>query len=159
MKEGCAMNVQTYLKKHHVPFQVLSHERTGDAAHLAQALHCSGKRVAKAVLLHVNHGFGDTVAVLPANTIVDFARASALLGGADIRLATEQDVAARCPDCEAGVLSPFGSQYGMKTILDASLTGDAIVFEGNTHEEAICIGLGDFRRLESPLVGHFAIPA
>jgi Ala-tRNA(Pro) deacylase len=153
------MNVKTYLQEHQVPFQVLSHAHTGDAAHLAQALHCSGKHVAKTVLLHVNHGFGDAVAIVPANTIVDFTKASALLGGAEIRLATEQDVATRCPDCECGVLSPFGSQYGMKTIVDASLAGDAIVFEGNTHEEAICISFNDFRRLESPLVGHFAVQA
>jgi Ala-tRNA(Pro) deacylase len=153
------MNVRNYLAEHHVPFQVLSHRHTGDAAHLAHAVHCSGKHVAKTVLLHVNHGFGDAVAIVPANTIVDFAKVSALLGGAEIRLATEQDVATRCPDCECGVLSPFGSQYGMKTILDASLEGEAIVFEGNTHEEAICISFDDFRRLESPLVGHFAVPA
>lgn len=153
------MNIKSYLEEHHVPFQVLSHAPTGDAAHLAQALHCSGKHVAKTVLLHVNHGFGDVVAIVPANTNVDFRKASALLGGAEIRLATENDIATRCPDCEIGVLPPFGSQYGMKTILDESLASETIVFEGNTHEEAICMGYSDFRRIESPLVGHFAAPA
>jgi Ala-tRNA(Pro) deacylase len=149
------MNVQDYLQQHHIPFQVMSHAATGDAAHLAEALHCSGKHVAKTVLLHINHGFGDAVAIVPAHAKVDFAKASAMLGGAEIRLANEQDVALRCPDCEVGVLPPFGSQYGMKTLIDQSLAGESIVFEGNTHEEAICMSFNDFRRLESPLVGHF----
>jgi len=153
------MNIKSYLEQHHVPFQILSHAPTGDSAHLAQVLHCSGKHVAKTVLLHANHGFSSVVAIVPANAHVDFDMVSALLGGAEIRLATEEDVATRCPDCETGVLPPFGSHYGMKTIIDESLAGETIVFEGNTHEEAICMGYSDFRRLESPLVGHFANPA
>ncbi|HTN76742.1 MAG TPA: YbaK/EbsC family protein [Pirellulaceae bacterium] len=152
------MNVKTYLEQHQVPFGVHQHRRTGDASHLAQAVHVPGKHVAKTVLLHVNHSYGDAVAVLPATSHVDFDRLSAMLGGAEVRLATEQDVALRCPDCEAGVLPPFGSLYGMRTLVDESLADDEIYFEGNSHDEAISISFADFRRLESPLMGHFAAP-
>ena len=78
------------------------------------------------------------VAVLPANRAVDFELAADVLGGGQVELATERDVAQHCPDCETGVLSPFGRQYGMKTMVDESLLEDEeIIFEGNTHHEAI----------------------
>lgn len=150
------MNVKTYLQQHQIPFQILVHAPTGDASRLAQEVHCSGKHVAKTVLLHVNHSYGDAVAVVPASAKVDFTKVAAMLGGAEVRLATEQDVATRCPDCEMGVLPPFGSQYGMRTLVDESLAGDQIVFEGNTHAEAISMNFADFRRIESPLIGHIA---
>lgn len=45
----------------------------------------------------------------------------------------------------------------MKTVLDESLTEDEeIVFEGNTHHEAIRMMLDDFRRIEQPQIASFA---
>ena len=65
-----------------------------------------------------------------------------------------------CPDCEIGALPPFGSQYGLKTVVDESLLADEhIVFEGNTHAEAIRMRLDDFRNLEHPLVLPISAPA
>ena len=81
-----------------------------------------------------------------------------MLGGSEIRLATEKDVAVRCPDCERGVLPPLGSQYGMRTLVDESLTKDGdIVVEGNTRTEALRIKWEDFRWIENPLVGKLSI--
>jgi Ala-tRNA(Pro) deacylase len=79
------------------------------------------------------------------------------LGGAKVELATEVEIGAHCPDCEFGVLPPFGSWYGMRTIVDSSLAEDeAIVFEGNTHAEAIRMRFDEFRQLEDPLIAPFA---
>lgn len=39
-------------------------------------------------------------------------------GGAEVSLATETEIAERCPDCEFGVLPPFGSQYNLKTLAE-----------------------------------------
>ena len=45
----------------------------------------------------------------------------------------------------------------MKTLVDESLTRDEeIVFEGNTHEEAIRMKYKDFAQLEQPILGEFA---
>jgi Ala-tRNA(Pro) deacylase len=88
------------------------------------------------------------------------ALASAALGGAKLQLATETDVASHCPDCEVGVLPPFGSQYAMTTIVDESLANDAeIVFDGNRHDEAIRMKFDDFRQIEEPLIVNFARPS
>jgi Ala-tRNA(Pro) deacylase len=97
------------------------------------------------------------VAVLPATHHIDFALASEALGGSKLALATEVEIADHCPDCELGVLPPFGSQYGMKTIVDESLAKDEqIVFEGNTHHDAIRMKFRDFQQIEHPLIVRFA---
>jgi Ala-tRNA(Pro) deacylase len=151
------MKVVEFLAKHNVRFESLPHLVTYDAQHLAQMLHVPGREVAKTVLLRANGGYRYLVAVLPATKKIDFAKASAALGGSKIRLATEAEVAEHCPDCEIGVLPPFGSQYGMVTLVDESLTKDEeIVFEGNTHHDAIRMKFADFRRIEEPLIVDLA---
>jgi Ala-tRNA(Pro) deacylase len=96
------------------------------------------------------------VAVLPATRNINFDQASQALGGSKLALATEVEITEHCPDCEIGVLPPFGSQYGMKTIVDESLAADdEIVFEGNTHRDAIRMKFNDFQRLEQPLIVRF----
>src|SRR5262249_5350423 len=147
------MNVKAFLEERRVPFDVLMHEPTYDAQHMAQCVHVPGREVAKTVLLRANHGYKYIVAVLPATTMIDFERASKDLGGTELALATEIEMAEICPDCEMGALPPFGSQYGLKTVVDESLLADeSIVFEGNTHAEAIRMKFTDFCDIEHPLV-------
>jgi Ala-tRNA(Pro) deacylase len=148
-----AMNVAEYLTSKKVDFKVLPHHETHDAQRLAQSLRIPGQLIAKTVLLRANGGYTFVVAVLPATKNIDFARASAALGGSKLHLATETEVASHFPDCECGVLPPFGSQYAMKTLVDESLAKDIeIVFEGNTHHEAIRMKFDDFCRVENPLI-------
>jgi Ala-tRNA(Pro) deacylase len=109
------------------------------------------------VLLRVDGGSQFIVAVLPASKNIDFEKASKLLAKSRVHLATEIEIAAHCPDCEFGVLPPFGSRYGMKTIVESSLEDDLeIVFQSNTHDEAVRMKFADFVQLEDPLVAPFA---
>jgi Ala-tRNA(Pro) deacylase len=56
------------------------------------------------------------------------------------------------------VLPPFGSRYGMKTIVDSNLAADEeIVFDANTHNEAIRMRFNDFVEFEDPLVAAIAV--
>ncbi len=151
------MNVQDFLTEHRVAYDAIPHRDTYDAQRLAETLHIPGREVAKTVLLRADSGFKYVVAVLPATKTLDFEKVSAALGGSHIELATEIEIQRACPDCEMGTLPPFGSQYGMKTLVEVSLTHDEeIVFEGNNHHEAIRMRFDDFRRLEEPLIARFA---
>jgi Ala-tRNA(Pro) deacylase len=151
------MNVTEFLKERKVGFEMIPHRDTYDAQHLAQALHVPGREVAKTVLLSADHRYRYIVAVLPATKTVDFTKASHLLGGSKLELATESEISQHCPDCELGALPPFGSQYGMRTIVDTSLAeDDEIVFEGNSHHEAVRMKFRDFLGVEQPLVGDFS---
>jgi Ala-tRNA(Pro) deacylase len=147
------MNVLEFLNQRQVPYKILSHKPTYDAQHMAHAVHVKGEAVAKTVLLRANHGYRYMTAIVPATRKIDFDLASRSLGSCDFRLASEAEVSEVCPDCEAGVLLPFGSQYGAMTIVDSSLANEEeIVFEGSTHHEAIRMKFADFCRLESPLI-------
>jgi len=154
------MNIVNYLETKKVPFALETHSDTFDAQHLAHALHVPGHSVAKTVLLRANHDYAYVLAVLPATHRVDLQRLSQVLGGANVQLATEVEIGKHCPDCEFGVLPPFGSQYALNTIVDESLVSDQeIVLQGNTHHEAIRMKYRDFYKLEHPLVASFATPS
>ena len=147
------MKFLEFLNESRVPYEVLVHEPTYDAQHMAHAVHVKGAAVAKTVLLRADHGYRYMTAILPATRMIDLDIASRSLGRCELRLASEVEISEVCPDCEFGILLPFGSQYGVKTVVDASLAKeDEIVFEGSTHDESIRMKFADFCRLESPLI-------
>jgi Ala-tRNA(Pro) deacylase len=149
-----------FLQRRHVQFEAIEHPAAFDAQHLAQALHTPGREVAKTVLLRADHTYSYIVAVLPATHRIDFEALSEFMGGTTLELATEVEIAERCPDCEFGVLPPFGSHYGARTIVDESLTRDEYIsFESDSHTEAIRMKYSDYYEIEHPLVARFARPA
>ena len=151
------MNIQEFLARKNIPFELLGHRDTHDAQHMAQAIHVSGHHVAKTVLLRADVDARYVVAVLPATHRVDLDKAAETLSVDDVALATEAEIAERCPDCEVGALPPFGSQYNLPTIFDQSLAADEeIVFEGTNHHESIRMKLSDYKELENPVVGSFS---
>ena len=150
------MNVANFLEERDVVFELIPHRDTYDAQRMAATIHVSGHEVAKTVLLRVDDAY--VVAVLPSDRAVDFQRAAQVLGASKAALATEVEISQRCPDCEIGALPPFGSQYGMQTLVDESLAEDEeVVFEGNTHHEAFRVRFADFRRIEEPIVRRFVL--
>jgi Ala-tRNA(Pro) deacylase len=154
------MSMKHCLQRRHVPFEVIGHPEAFDAQHLARALHTPGQQVAKTVLVRADHDYRYIVAVLPATHRIDFARLSEVLGGASVDLATEHEIAERCPDCELGVLPPFGSHYNAETIVDESLTHEEhISFEGDSHTEVIRMKYSAYYDYEHPLVARFAYRA
>jgi len=156
------MNIPAFLEEQKCCFERIPHDPTYSAQRLAGELHVPGCEVAKTVLLRVNvkgeHLF--VVAVLPASKQIDLKQAAKILAANKVRLATEIEIAEHCPDCDFGVLPPFGSRYGMRTIVDSSLADDKeIWFESNTYREAIRMKFDDFQRVEQPRVFPFAISA
>jgi Ala-tRNA(Pro) deacylase len=148
------MRVADFLSDHQVPFERLWHPPAFTAQKRARFLHVPGRRVAKAVLLHGPEGF--VVAVLAATRRVDTAALAHALGGA-VRLADEKEVEQVFGNCEYGVASPFGSLYGLPTLLDEELTPETwIVCEGNSHAEAVRLLCRDFERIERPRRLRFA---
>jgi len=95
--------------------------------------------------------------VLPATHQIDSSRLAQELGG-PVLLADDREIARVFRDCEWGVVPPFGSLYGLPTLLDDSLDpDDMLVFEGNTHVEAVRVRCADFERLEKPRRVAFAV--
>lgn len=151
------MRIAKLLAEQQVDFESLPHPPAFTAHKLAKSLHVPGRQVAKCVLLRDSVGF--LLAVLPATHQVDAERLARYLGGA-VRLASGEEVASVFPDCEWGVVPPFGTLYGVRTLLDDALAADdLIVFEAQTHVQAIRLRCRDFERLEKPLRLPFSTPA
>lgn len=153
------MNVQEYLKEQFVPYEVIQHEPTFDAQHLAEAVHESGYHVGKTVLLKIGDDSTHAIAIVPATHTINLEKAKRALETDHLELASEDEIGEHLSGCESGVVPPFGSCFGMKTIMDEALTGaEEIVFEGTTHSEAIKMKFSDFDQLEHPAVVSIAEP-
>ena len=148
------MRIDEFLAENRVAFESLPHPPAFTAQQLAKYLRVSGSQVAKCVLLTGPPGY--LLAVLPAAHQVDTGQLTHDLGG-PVRLASDREVGALFPDCEWGVVPPFGTLYGLKTLLDDAIAPDTlIVLETHTHVEAIRLRCRDFERLERPRRLRFA---
>jgi Ala-tRNA(Pro) deacylase len=148
------MRIPDFLAEQQVDFESLLHPPAFTAQKRAKYLHVSGTRVAKSVLLEGPRGA--FLAVLPATHRVDTEALARDLDG-PVRLASAREVAEVFRDCEWGVVPPFGSLYGLPTLLDEGLNpGEWIVFEGHSHMHALRLLCRDFERLERPRRLRFA---
>lgn len=149
------MDVKQFLTERGVAYDVIEHRSTYTAQQLAEAVHTRGDEVAKTVLLKAD---GKTVlAVLPSTHNIDLKKAKEAIGAGQIELASESEFGELLPDCEVGAVPPFGSSYGMQTLVAEPLTKDEeIVFEGNSHQEAIRMRYRDFATIEKPQVAAFS---
>jgi Ala-tRNA(Pro) deacylase len=142
------MRVPDFLAAQAVPFESLLHPPAFTAQKRARFLHLPGRQVAKVVLLHGPDGY--VLAVVPATRRVDAERLAAALGG-PVRLADDAEIVRVFPDCEWGVVPPFGTLYGLPVVLDDSIPADALmVFETTTQAVAVRMLCRDFERLERP---------
>jgi Ala-tRNA(Pro) deacylase len=149
------MRIAEFLSQQHVAFEELPHPPAFTAQRRAKWLRVPGAQVAKCVLLAGPDGY--LLAVLPATHHIDTDFLSTVLSG-PVRLARQCEVAEVFRDCEWGVVPPFGTLYGLPTVLDDSLAPDTLlVLETHTHVEAIRLYCGDFERLERPRRLRFAI--
>jgi Ala-tRNA(Pro) deacylase len=149
--------LKDYLDENGVRYEVIPHPPTQSAPATAEALHVPGKTVAKVVM--IKDGPDDVMAVLPANLKVDVLRIQEVLSHHRnhwVRLATESEFAKLFPDCEVGMMPPFGNLYGLDVLVDSSLTEDeAIVFPAGNSKESIRMLYDDYERLVVPRVVEF----
>jgi Ala-tRNA(Pro) deacylase len=148
------MRIADFLAEHHADYEALPHPPAFTAQQRAKSLHVPGSLVAKAVLLQAPSGY--IIAILAAPHEVDTDALAHPLGG-NVRIATQREVVDVFPDCEWGVVPPFGSLYGVKTILEDSLAPETLmVLEMHTHFQAIRMRCRDYEQLEQPRRLSFA---
>lgn len=142
------MRITELLTERRLPYESQPHALAFTAQMRAKYLGVPGSRVAKAVLLQGPQG--PILAVLPACRRLNLPAIESFLGGS-VRLAKDDEVAATFPDCEWGVVPPFGILYGVPTLLDDSFAAsDRLVFKGHTHVEGVWLSCRDFEQLERP---------
>jgi Ala-tRNA(Pro) deacylase len=114
-------------------------------------MHESGKSVAKAVVFCRADGTMPVMFVVSAADMVDVGVAETI-AGSGARLATETELGLLFPDCQLGAHPPFGSFYGIRTILDDELRqhrGNIIFLLGH-HDESTSMAMSDYASLARP---------
>jgi Ala-tRNA(Pro) deacylase len=152
------MYIRDFLESRHVWYERLLHCPAPSATKRAQSIHISGRQVAKGVLIRGTRG--DVLAVLPATHRVDLNRLAEVLEerSSDLRIATEDEVEQIFADCERGALPPFGQLYGLKTVVDDSLTGAGeFVFLSNMRHEEMRMRYRDYEAIEAPVRARIAM--
>src|SRR5437879_4061425 len=108
------MRVSEFLEEQHIAFETVLHPPAFTAQKRARFLHVPGRQVIKCVLLAKGTGF--ILAILRAIDHVDLESLGSQVG-TPVLLADEDDLADRFRDCERGAVTPFGSLYGLWTLL------------------------------------------
>ena len=148
------MQIAEYLVEQRIDFENLLHPPAFTAQKRAKYLSVPGKQVAKCVLLIGPTGY--LLAVLPSTHQVDTRALADQLGG-PVRLASDREIARAFPDCQWGVVPPFGGRYGIATLLESTIEPDSlIVLETHSQFEAVRLRCRDFERLEKPRRLRFA---
>lgn len=150
-------SISTYLQQHGVDFTVVEHPLAYTAQEEAAVTHVPGREWAKAVVCMVDDQ--PTLAVVPADRLVDLDRVRTVCGGKSVRLASEAELQPLYSDCEVGAMPPLGPLYKQPVLVDTSLTSDPeILFNAGSHREAIRMRYRDFEELVKPRVAQFGIP-
>lgn len=152
------MDLQSYLERFNVRYQVTEHPIVYTSQALAEVEHVSGHQVIKPVLIEADGQM--ILCALPACDRVDLEALKSELDAEEIRLADEAMMREIFRGCELGAEPPIGALFGLPTIADESLlTQHKVTFQAGTHREAVTMSLDDYRRLAQPGIGHFAIHA
>ena len=149
------MSVKNFLERTSAKYEVTEHHPAFTAQRIAQAEHIHGMNVAKPVVVTADGRY--YMCVLPACCRIDMDVLRDLLGADEIELTDEFEMAKLFADCEVGAEPPFGSLYGLPTIMDELLEdNDSIVFQSGSHGEAVRMDLLEYRRIEDPKLLSFS---
>jgi Ala-tRNA(Pro) deacylase len=149
--------LRTYLDVAHVDYIVRGHRPAFSSSRVAEAAHVPGRDLAKVVIVWMDNRL--VMTVLPSTQHIDLEHLRELAGARTVRLAHEEEFAARFDQCELGAMPPFGNLYDMEVFVAESLThDDYISFNACTHTDIMTIAYADFERLVRPRVLAFAEP-
>lgn len=140
-----------FLDEQHVPYETITHSPSRTAQETAAVVHIASKEMAKTVMVKIDGEMA--MVVLPASLKVDFGRLLDATGAQDVELAQESEFKDLFPDCELGMMPPFGNLFGLPTYVAEELTEDEeIAFPAGSATEVIKLKYKDWARLVWPHV-------
>lgn len=147
--------VHTCLSNAGVEYEVVRHPHSHSSTETAQTAAIPGDQLAKTILLEDEQGY--VGAVLPSTHHLRLPKLWDQTGRR-LSFADESDIRQVFKDCELGAIPPVCTAYGMKTLMDESMsTQPDIYFEAGDHETLIHMRTEQFMRLmEHAEKGHFS---
>lgn len=147
--------LQALFEKEKIEYRIIPHSETFTAAEVAHAIHATGRRVAKTVVVRADTRY--IMAVLPSHLLLNFRRFGNILNAKRLSLVNELELRFIFPDCEVGATPPFGNLYGLEVYADLSLTLEpVIIFPAGNHHQVIEMRWRDFDRIAQPRIAAIA---
>jgi Ala-tRNA(Pro) deacylase len=152
---GIALTLAQYLIDHEISYDVVTHPKTAASSDSADAAQVPRDRFAKAVVLKGADGY--VIAVLPASRRIRLDEMRHVIGR-DVDLATEEQIESLFSDCEPGAVPAVGAAYGLRVVVDESLSSEPdVYFEGGDHASLVHVTGENFRRLMAGAMNmHFS---
>jgi Ala-tRNA(Pro) deacylase len=143
-----------HLDQAHAAYTPIHHIPARSSQYAASLLHIPGKQIAKTVALRASNRI--LLAVLPASYHVNLEKLATVVRE-PVKLINEQECSRLFPDCQPGVVPPFGELYGLPVYLDQTLAETPeIVFSGGTLSDGVRMGNTDFVYVVKPRICSFA---
>jgi Ala-tRNA(Pro) deacylase len=141
--------VTAHLDQLGIAYEVVEHPRGMTAAAEARAAGVTPENAAKSVLLRDADGY--RLAVVPASERVDLHKLRELLeAGKELRLASEDEMAAEFPGFELGALPPLGEMLPAAEIIDRRvLDHERVLCNGGDHAHSLLLDPRDLVRASS----------
>ena len=144
-----ATTLKSYLKDHHVEYDMVKHNHSDTALESALSAHVPGHQVAKAVVLEDANGY--IVSVLPSTNRLDMEWVNETLGR-KLRIAPENELPELFRDCDPGAVPALSNAYGLDVIWDEQLTNASEIYiEAGDHESLIHMHGDEFCKLMEDL--------
>ena len=144
-----ATTLKSYLKEHHVDYDMVHHSHSATALESAHSAHVPGHQVAKAVVLEDENGY--VVSVLPSINRLDLEWVNESLGRT-LKIAHESELLNLFQDCDIGAVPALSNAYGLDVIWDEQLTNASEIYiEAGDHENLIHMHGDEFCKLMEDL--------
>jgi len=145
-----------FLDEHNVAYEVVEHGEQFTAAAEARASGVGPEDAAKDVILRSGEEY--VLALIPASERLDMEKVGELVGADnELRLATEEEIAADFPGFAVGALPPFGPIFEVEEIVDRRLLDhDRVLCSGGDHSHSVKVDPNDIVRVAGAQVGDLA---
>jgi Ala-tRNA(Pro) deacylase len=144
-----ATTLKSYLKDHHVEYDMVKHPHSSTALESAHSAHLPSHQVAKAVVLEDADGY--IVGVVPSTNRLEMEWLNESLGR-KLKMASEDELPDLFKDCEYGAVPALSNAYGLDVIWDEQLTNASEIYiEAGDHESLIHLHGEDFCKLMEDL--------
>ena len=144
--QGASVELIRRLKKLGIEFEPIRHPRTKTAREEAEVLHASPDRVGKTIVVYTPEG--RTRVVIQASERLALVKLREAMGSADVRLATEEELAASYPAFELGAVPPFGGPEGDRVVIDRRIAAlETVIVEAGSHSDSLRIATADLVRI------------
>ena len=129
-------------------YQYLVHEPVMTSEDSARVRGGKIEEGAKALVMQADQEY--IMVVIPGNKKADLDKIKAQFQFKKLAMASKESVTAKT-SLEVGSIPPFGSLFGMKTILDPDLNATGkIAFNAGRHDRSIIMGYDEYLLLEQP---------